>query len=64
MAVHNSYNAATLGFHTGYLARHGLVAFGFTNATPVIAPVGGQKAGDRYQPDVLRGAGQRARSRS
>ncbi|HEX6119319.1 MAG TPA: Ldh family oxidoreductase [Dongiaceae bacterium] len=43
MAVHNSYNAATLGYHTGYLARHGLVAFGFTNATPSIAPVGGRK---------------------
>jgi (2R)-3-sulfolactate dehydrogenase (NADP+) len=43
MGVHNSYNAATLGFHTGFLARHGLVAFGFTNATPAIAPVGGRK---------------------
>jgi (2R)-3-sulfolactate dehydrogenase (NADP+) len=43
MAVHNSYNAATLGFHTGTLARAGLVAFGFTNAMPVIAPVGGNK---------------------
>lgn len=43
MAVHNSYNAATLGYHTGYLARHGLVAFGFTNSTPAIAPVGGRK---------------------
>jgi (2R)-3-sulfolactate dehydrogenase (NADP+) len=43
MAVHNSYNAATLGFHTGTLARNGLVAFGFTNAMPVIAPVGGSK---------------------
>ncbi|MGH6906248.1 MAG: Ldh family oxidoreductase [Aestuariivirga sp.] len=43
MAVHNSYNAATLGYHTGYLAKHGLVAFGFTNSTPAIAPVGGQK---------------------
>ena len=42
MAVHNSYNAATLGFHTGYLARHGLVAYGFTNAMPAIAPVGGR----------------------
>ena len=41
MAVHNSYNAATLGFHTGYLARHGLVGLGYTNATPVMAPVGG-----------------------
>lgn len=43
MAVHNSYNAATLGFHTGMLARQGLVAFGFTNAMPVIAPVGGSR---------------------
>lgn len=41
MALHNSYNAATLGFHTGYLARQGLVAFGFTNSVPAIAPVGG-----------------------
>jgi len=43
MAVHNSYNAATLGYHTGFLAKHGLVAFGFTNSTPAIAPVGGRK---------------------
>ncbi len=43
MAVHGSYNAATLGFHTGYLARKGLLAFGFTNAMPAIAPVGGTK---------------------
>jgi (2R)-3-sulfolactate dehydrogenase (NADP+) len=43
LAVHNSYNAATLGFHTGYLARHGLLAFGFTNSAPTIAPFGGKK---------------------
>ncbi len=43
LAVHNSYNAATLGYHTGYLARQGLLAFGFTNSTPAIAPVGGRK---------------------
>ena len=42
MALHNSYNAATLGFHTGYLAKQGLLAFGFTNAMPAIAPVGGR----------------------
>ena len=42
LAVHDSYNAATLGFHTGYLARQGLLAFGFTNATPAIAPPGGR----------------------
>lgn len=44
MAVYNSYSAATLGFHTGVLAKAGLVAFGFTNAMPAIAPVGGRKA--------------------
>src|SRR5688572_28752762 len=43
MAVHNSYNAATLGYHTGHLAKQGLLAFGFTNSTPAIAPVGGKK---------------------
>jgi (2R)-3-sulfolactate dehydrogenase (NADP+) len=43
MAVHGSYNAATLGFHTGTLARKGLLAFGFTNSVPAIAPVGGTK---------------------
>ena len=43
MAVHNSYNAATLGYHTGFLARNGLLAFGFTNSPPAIAPVGGKK---------------------
>lgn len=41
MAVHNSYNSATLGWHTGYLARRGLVGLGFTNSSPAIAPVGG-----------------------
>jgi (2R)-3-sulfolactate dehydrogenase (NADP+) len=30
MAVHRSYNAATLGYHTETLAKAGLVAFGFT----------------------------------
>lgn len=43
MAVHNSYNAATLGFHTGFLAKQGLLAFGFTNSPPTIAPYGGRK---------------------
>ncbi len=41
MGVHKSYNAATLGYHTGVLARAGLVAFGATNSVPAIAPVGG-----------------------
>lgn len=41
MSVYNSYNAATMGFHTGTLAKAGLVAFGFTNAMPALAPPGG-----------------------
>jgi (2R)-3-sulfolactate dehydrogenase (NADP+) len=43
MGVCNSYNAATLGFHTGYLAKRGLVALGFTNSVPAIAPYGGKR---------------------
>ncbi|MEH7829905.1 Ldh family oxidoreductase [Gemmobacter denitrificans] len=43
MAVFNSYNAATLGFHTGTLARAGLFALGATNAVPTVAPVGGNQ---------------------
>ncbi len=43
LGLTNSYNAATLGFHTGYLAKRGLLAFGFTNASAIMAPVGGRK---------------------
>jgi (2R)-3-sulfolactate dehydrogenase (NADP+) len=43
LIVKGSYSGATLGFHTGTLAKQGLLAFGFTNAMPVIAPVGGTK---------------------
>lgn len=43
MGVHNSYNAATLGFHTGILAEAGLLAIGATNAVPTVAPVGGHR---------------------
>lgn len=42
MGVHNSYNAATLGYHTGVLARAGLLGIGATNAVPTVAPVGGR----------------------
>lgn len=42
MGIKNSYNAATLGYHTGVLAKKGLVAFGFTNSSPAMAPVGGK----------------------
>lgn len=43
LGVYQSYNAATLGFHTGVLAKAGLVALGFTNSVPAIAPVGGNR---------------------
>jgi (2R)-3-sulfolactate dehydrogenase (NADP+) len=43
MIVKGSYNAATLGYHTGTLAKQGLLAIGFTNSVPAIAPVGGTK---------------------
>jgi (2R)-3-sulfolactate dehydrogenase (NADP+) len=43
LGLTNSYNSATLGFHTGYLAKRGLLAFGFTNANAIMAPVGGRK---------------------
>lgn len=43
MGVHNSYNAATLGYHTGILAQAGLFAIGVTNAVPAVAPVGGNR---------------------
>jgi (2R)-3-sulfolactate dehydrogenase (NADP+) len=41
LGLRNSYNAATLGYHTGTLAKQGLVALGFTNAMASIAPPGG-----------------------
>jgi (2R)-3-sulfolactate dehydrogenase (NADP+) len=43
MGVAHSYNAATLGYHTGTLAKQGLLALGFTNSIAAIAPFGGKK---------------------
>ncbi len=42
MGIYNSYNAATLGYHTGVLARAGLLGLGATNAMPTVAPFGGR----------------------
>ncbi|MBM3614504.1 MAG: hypothetical protein FJX28_03430 [Alphaproteobacteria bacterium] len=64
MGVFNSYNAATLGFHTGTLARAGLLAIGATNAVPTVAPVAGiapSSAPTQFLTPCLR---QRARLRS
>lgn len=41
LAIKNSYNCGVLGYHTGRLARAGLVGIGFTNAPASIAPSGG-----------------------
>ncbi|NRA99193.1 MAG: Ldh family oxidoreductase [Rhodobacteraceae bacterium] len=41
LTVFNSYNCGVLGYHTGRLARAGLVGLGFTNAPASIAPSGG-----------------------
>jgi len=43
LAIRNSYNCGVLGYHTGQLAKAGLLAIGFTNAPASIAPVGGQR---------------------
>ena len=43
LAVRNSYNCGTLGYHVERLALAGLVGLGFTNAPASIAPVGGSK---------------------
>ena len=43
LAIRNSYNCGVLGYHTGRLARAGLMGLGFTNAPASIAPSGGAK---------------------
>lgn len=44
LAIRNSYNCGTLGYHTERIAQAGLVGLGFTNAPASIAPWGGRKA--------------------
>lgn len=44
LAVTNSYNCGVVGYHVERLARQGLVALGYVNAPPSIAPWGGKKA--------------------
>ncbi|GAB3625629.1 sulfolactate dehydrogenase [Pandoraea terrae] len=44
LAVKNSYNAGTLGYHAETLASAGLLSLCFTNAPASIAPFGGTKA--------------------
>lgn len=42
LAVAHAHTCTSLGYFTGLIAREGLVAMGFTNATPVVAPPGGR----------------------
>jgi len=41
LGVSNSHTCTSLGYFTQQIAAHGLVALGFTNASPVVAPPGG-----------------------
>ncbi len=44
LAVAHAHTCTSLGFFTEQFAQAGLVAIGFTNASPVVAPPGGNKA--------------------
>ena len=43
-AVANAHTCTSLGFFTEQIAAHGLIGIGMTNASPVVAPPGGNKA--------------------
>lgn len=44
LAVANAHTCTSLGFFTEQIAAKGLIAIGMTNASPVVAPPGGNKA--------------------
>jgi (2R)-3-sulfolactate dehydrogenase (NADP+) len=44
LAVAHAHTCTSLGFFTEQFAQSGLIAIGFTNASPVVAPPGGNKA--------------------
>jgi (2R)-3-sulfolactate dehydrogenase (NADP+) len=44
LAVANAHTCTSLGFFTEQIAARGLIAIGMTNASPVVAPPGGNKA--------------------
>ncbi len=44
LAVKNAHTCTSLGFFTEQIAARGLVGIGFTNASPVVAPPGGNRA--------------------
>jgi len=44
LAVAHAHTCTSLGFFTEQIAGQGLIGIGFTNASPVVAPPGGNKA--------------------
>ena len=44
LAVAHAHTCTSLGFFTEQIAAQGLIGIGFTNASPVVAPPGGNKA--------------------
>jgi len=44
LSVAHAHTCTSLGFFTEQIATHGLIALGMTNASPVVAPPGGNKA--------------------
>lgn len=44
LAIERSYSAGVLGWMVDLLAQRGLIAFGFANSSPLVAPWGGRTA--------------------
>ena len=44
LAVAHSHTCTSLGYFTEQIAAEGLIGIGFTNASPIVAPPGGNKA--------------------
>ncbi len=42
LAVGHAHTCTSLGYFTEQIARAGMIGFGFTNATPIVAPPGGK----------------------
>ena len=56
LAICHAHTCTSLGFFTRQIAKAGLIALGMTNATPIVAPPGGEDAGNRHQSDFVCGA--------
>lgn len=59
-AVANAHTCTSLGFFTEQIAAQGLIGIGFTNASPVVAPPGGNKAVIGTNPIAMSVPGQGA----